>query len=114
MAAGDGDVATAFLETSLGTRLAVSFPAASTTADLKRRVSHEHGATFPDIGQIAVQSIMVESRDLWFHLADSMAVRDAFRFHGVNQAWHLQVDAALLPMAMAEGHSCVTALSDSE
>ncbi|XP_044397084.1 uncharacterized protein [Triticum aestivum] len=94
------------------TRLAVSFPAASTTADLKRRVSHEHAATFPDIGQIAVQSIKVEHRGLWFHLADSMAVRDAFQFHGINQAWHLQLDAALLPMA--EGHSCLTAVSDSE
>ncbi|XBH75038.1 hypothetical protein VPH35_101870 [Triticum aestivum] len=54
----------------------------------------------------------VEHRGLWFHLADSMAVRDAFQFHGINQAWHLQLDAALLPMA--EGHSCLTAVSDSE
>jgi hypothetical protein len=37
MAAGE-EAATAFVETSLGTRLAVSFPAANTTvADLKRK-----------------------------------------------------------------------------
>jgi hypothetical protein len=37
MAAGDADAATVFLETTLGTRLVVSFPARATTvADLKR------------------------------------------------------------------------------
>uniref|UniRef100_A0A453LAX4 TF-B3 domain-containing protein n=1 Tax=Aegilops tauschii subsp. strangulata TaxID=200361 RepID=A0A453LAX4_AEGTS len=90
-----GDVATVFLEMSLGTRLAVSFPAPSTTvADLKRRVSHEHAACFPHLGQIAVQSIKIEHGGSWFHLADSMAVRDAFLFQGINERWHLQVDAS--------------------
>ena len=37
-----GDVATVFLEMSLGTRLAVSFPAASTPADLKRTYHYQH------------------------------------------------------------------------
>ncbi|KAM3276693.1 hypothetical protein ACQJBY_044848 [Aegilops geniculata] len=104
-----GDVATAFLEMSLGTRLAVSFPASSTTvADLKRRVSHEHAACFPHLGQIAVQSIKVEHGGSWFHLADSMAVRDAFLFQGINERWHLQVDASLhvdQGMVTQQGHS---------
>ncbi|KAI4988977.1 hypothetical protein ZWY2020_036294 [Hordeum vulgare] len=103
-----GDVATVFLDTSLGTRLAVSFPTSSTTvADLKRIVSHEHAACFPHLGQIAVQSIKVDQGGSWFHLADSMAVRDAFRFQGINERWHLQVDASLqVDQGMAtQGHS---------
>uniref|UniRef100_A0A8R7UKX6 Uncharacterized protein n=1 Tax=Triticum urartu TaxID=4572 RepID=A0A8R7UKX6_TRIUA len=103
-----GDVATVFLEMSLGTRLAVSFPASSTTvADLKRRVSHEHAACFPHLGQIAVQSIKIEHGGSWFHLADSMAVRDAFLFQGINERWHLQVDASLqVDQGMVtQGHS---------
>ncbi|VAH36726.1 uncharacterized protein LOC119356511 isoform X1 [Triticum dicoccoides] len=115
-----GDVATVFLEMSLGTRLAVSFPAASTTvADLKRRVSHEHAACFPNYGQIAVQSVKVDQGGSWFHLADSMAVRDAFQFHGANETWHLQVDA--LPHAQhldqglaTEGHSKDSSAAHSE
>ncbi|KAM3258866.1 hypothetical protein ACQJBY_050566 [Aegilops geniculata] len=103
-----GDVATVFLEMSLGTRLAVSFPASSTTvADLKRRVSHEHAACFPHLGQIAVQSIKIEHGGSWFHLADSMAMRDAFLFQGINERWHLQVDASLqVDQGMVtQGHS---------
>ncbi|KAF7000931.1 hypothetical protein CFC21_078539 [Triticum aestivum] len=104
-----GDVATVFLEMSLGTRLAVSFPAPSTTvADLKRRVSHEHAACFPHLGQIAVQSIKIEHGGSWFHLADSMAVRDAFLFQGINERWHLQVDASPQVdqgMVTQQGHS---------
>ncbi|XP_037431251.1 uncharacterized protein LOC119297641 [Triticum dicoccoides] len=103
-----GDVATVFLEMSLGTRLAVSFPASSTiVADLKRRVSHEHAACFPHLGQIAVQSIKIEHGGSWFHLADSMAVRDAFLFQGIKERWHLQVDASLqVDQGMVtQGHS---------
>ncbi|XP_037438175.1 uncharacterized protein LOC119305876 [Triticum dicoccoides] len=103
-----GDVATVFLEMSLGTRLAVSFPASSTTvADLKRIVSHEHAASFPHLGQIAVQSIKVDQGGSWFHLADSMAVRDTFRFQGINERWHLQVDASLQvdQEMVTQGHS---------
>ncbi|XBH98674.1 hypothetical protein VPH35_128152 [Triticum aestivum] len=29
---------------------------------------------------------MVEHTGVWFHLTDSMALRDAFQFHGANQA----------------------------
>ncbi|XP_037473889.1 uncharacterized protein LOC119349890 [Triticum dicoccoides] len=84
------EVATVFLETSLGTRLAVSFPASATTvADLKRRVSDEHAAAFPHIGHIAVQAIKVNQGGSLYQLTDSMAVRDAFQ--GVTGAWHLQL-----------------------
>ncbi|KAF6998130.1 hypothetical protein CFC21_014278 [Triticum aestivum] len=90
------EVATVFLETSLGTRLAVSFPASATTvADLKRSVSDEHAAAFPHIGHIAVQAIKVKQGGSLYLLTDSMAVRDAFR--GVTGAWHLQLQVHALP-----------------
>ncbi|KAM3300885.1 hypothetical protein ACQJBY_041753 [Aegilops geniculata] len=100
------EVATVFLETSLGTRLAVSFPASATTvADLKRRVGDEHAAAFPHIGHIAVQSIKVKQGGSLYLLTDSMAVRDAFR--GVTGAWHLHVQLHALHQQMPQvPHAC--------
>ncbi|KAL6841543.1 hypothetical protein ACP4OV_028686 [Aristida adscensionis] len=93
MAAGDGDgeSATAFLETSLDTRLAVSFARNATVADLKRQVSAEHATSFPRFGPIAVTSFKVNRKGSLYHLTDSMAVQAAFR--GIKGAWYLQVDA---------------------
>ncbi|XP_025826813.1 uncharacterized protein LOC112902105 isoform X2 [Panicum hallii] len=87
-----GDAATVFLETTLGTRLVVSFPAGATTvADLKGRVSAEHAACFPRTGPIAVTSLQVKLDDSWFQLTDSMAVRAAFEW--VKGPWRLLAEA---------------------
>ncbi|TVU23577.1 hypothetical protein EJB05_25951, partial [Eragrostis curvula] len=92
MAAAAADAATVFLETSLGTRLVVSFPASATTvADLKRRVSAEHVACFPQIGPIAVKSLQVKFDGALFYLTDSMAVDGAFRW--VKGPWQLRAEA---------------------
>ncbi|WVZ49736.1 hypothetical protein U9M48_001067 [Paspalum notatum var. saurae] len=96
-----GDTATVFLETSLGTRLVVSFPARATTvADLKRQVSAEHAACFRSIGPIAVTSLQVKLDGSWFQLTDSMAVQAAFEW--VKGPWRLLVEAhALRPCPVA-------------
>ncbi|TVU23543.1 hypothetical protein EJB05_25917 [Eragrostis curvula] len=92
MAAAAAAAATVFLETSLGTRLVVSFPASATTvADLKRRVSAEHVACFPQIGPIAVKSLQVKYDGALFYLTDSMAVDSAFRW--VKGPWQLRAEA---------------------
>ncbi|EMS52458.1 hypothetical protein TRIUR3_10107 [Triticum urartu] len=107
------EVATVFLETSLGTRLAVSFPASATTvADLKRRVGDEHAAAFPHIGHIAVQSIKVKQGGSLYLLTDSMAVRDAFR--GVTGAWHLQLQVHALPRPHSALHVASTCKHSSQ
>nr|CAB3492225.1 unnamed protein product [Digitaria exilis] len=86
-----GDSATVFLETTLGTRIVVSFPARATTvADLKRQVSAEHAAGFPRAGPIAVTSLQVELDGSWFQLTDSMAVRAAFEW--VKGPWRLRAE----------------------
>ncbi|KAJ1255811.1 hypothetical protein BS78_K153800 [Paspalum vaginatum] len=86
------DTATVFIETTLDTRLAVSFPARATTvADLKRRVSAEHATCFPRTGPIAVTSLQVKLDGSWFQLTDSMAVRAAFEW--VKGPWRLLAEA---------------------
>ncbi|CAL4982697.1 unnamed protein product [Urochloa decumbens] len=91
-----GDTATVFLETTLGTRLVVSFPARATTvADLKRQVSAEHAACFAPIGSIAVTSLQVKIDGSWFQLTDSMSVRAAFEW--VKGPWRLRAEAHVLP-----------------
>ncbi|KAG2564069.1 dextranase isoform X2 [Panicum virgatum] len=87
-----GDTATVFLETTLGTRIVVSFPAGATTvADLKGRVSAEHAACFPRTGPIAVTSLQVKLDGSWFQLTDSMPVRAAFEW--VKGPWRLLAEA---------------------
>ncbi|KAG2559230.1 uncharacterized protein LOC120686392 isoform X1 [Panicum virgatum] len=108
-----GDTATVFLETTLGTRLVVSFPAGATTvADLKGRVSAEHATCFPRTGPIAVTSLQVKLDGSWFQLTDSMAVRDAFEW--VKGPWRLLAEAHELrshPLARKDA-KCET--SDAE
>ncbi|CAM0946164.1 unnamed protein product [Alopecurus aequalis] len=97
-----GEAATAFVATTLDTRLAVSFPASATSvADLKRIVSGEHAASFPHIGRITVECFEVRRKGSWYHLSDSMAVQAAF--YGVKGAWHLQ--AHVLPHPAPSGSS---------
>ncbi|XP_008677884.1 uncharacterized protein [Zea mays] len=95
------ETATVFLETSLGTRLVVCFPARATTvADLKRQESTEHAACFPRIGPIAVTSLQIELDGSWFLLTDSMVVEAALEW--VKGPRRLLVEAhELLPHPVA-------------
>ncbi|KAJ1276733.1 hypothetical protein BS78_05G237400 [Paspalum vaginatum] len=108
-----GDTATVFLETSLGTRLAVSFPARATTvADLKRQVSAEHAACFRSTGPIAVTSLQVKLDGSWFQLTDSMAVQAAFEW--VKGPWRLLVEAHELRPQMLSRKDAKCGTDDSE
>ncbi|KAL6618633.1 hypothetical protein ACP70R_033772 [Stipagrostis hirtigluma subsp. patula] len=111
MAAGES--ATVFLETNLGTRLAVSFARATTIADLKRQVSAEHAASFPRFGPIDVTSFKVNRKGSLYQLTNSMAVEAAFR--GIKGAWYLQVDAVpCVPVARKDVKCGTDDIDDTE
>ncbi|RLM65094.1 hypothetical protein C2845_PM16G12950 [Panicum miliaceum] len=48
-----------FLETDLGTRLAILVALDTTIRGLKSQVNAEHAAAFPDLGPVAVKSFQV-------------------------------------------------------
>ncbi|KAJ1267513.1 hypothetical protein BS78_07G062400 [Paspalum vaginatum] len=110
-ASDSAPAAVAFLETSLGTRFAVSFPSRGTTvADLKPQnanlnpkisirtgqVSAEHSACFPGTGPISVTSLQVRQAAIRFRLPllSEISCSSAAFSEGT---WHLRVEADQLP-----------------
>ncbi|KAK4283513.1 hypothetical protein QN277_000456 [Acacia crassicarpa] len=91
---GDGkaDRNTVFIDTNLGTHLAMIAYDADTVSDLKKRIMFEHPLCFPKIGQIQIHSIKVKRRGYFYHLSDYMLVRSAFS--GFNKSWFLSIDAS--------------------
>ncbi|KAG6467112.1 uncharacterized protein LOC122037107 isoform X2 [Zingiber officinale] len=83
-----------FVDTSLGTRLALSAPGSITARDLKRKLKCEHILCFPTLGEIIVHSLMVKQKTNLYHIPDSMFIREACC--GSRSAWFLQMNASLL------------------
>uniref|UniRef100_A0ACD5V6P7 Uncharacterized protein n=1 Tax=Avena sativa TaxID=4498 RepID=A0ACD5V6P7_AVESA len=67
-----------FLDTDLGTHLALNVVADSTIRGLKSQVAIEHADAFPDLGPVVVKSFQVLRKGVMYHLSDSMPVRSAF------------------------------------
>nr|CAB3487428.1 unnamed protein product [Digitaria exilis] len=74
---GDAPV-TLFLDTDLGTRLALLVAPDTTIRGLKLQVDAEHAAAFPDLGPVAAKSFQVRRKGVLYHLSDSMTVTSAF------------------------------------
>ncbi|XP_030541919.1 uncharacterized protein LOC115749311 isoform X2 [Rhodamnia argentea] len=83
-----------FIDTSLGTHLAMLISDTDTVSDLKRKIKVEHKACFPTLGEIHVNAVKVKRKGDFYHLADSMHVRSAF--NGVKKNWFVSVDASIL------------------
>ncbi|PUZ47700.1 hypothetical protein GQ55_7G187600 [Panicum hallii var. hallii] len=81
-----------FLETDLGTRLAILVAPDTTIGGLKSQVNAEHAAAFPDLGPVAVKSFQVRRRGVLYHLSDSMTVTSAFtKIKGINTSFRQEV-----------------------
>ncbi|XP_062225957.1 uncharacterized protein LOC133924447 isoform X2 [Phragmites australis] len=74
---GDAPVSL-FLDTDLGTRLALLVAPDTAIRRLKSQVAAEHAAAFPDLGPVAVKSFQVLRKGVLYHLSDSMTVTSAF------------------------------------
>ncbi|XP_078447136.1 uncharacterized protein LOC144716011 isoform X2 [Wolffia australiana] len=81
-----------FVDTSLGTHVALVVSPEETVADFKRKVCIEHAAGFPSFGDVSVLSLKVRRRAIYYHLSDSMLVKTAF--NGIRGTWFLQMDMA--------------------
>lgn len=103
--------AAVFIDTSIGTHLAMLVSDADTVSDLKKKIKVEHKACFPTLGEIHVNALKVKRKGDFYHLADSMHVKSAF--NGVKKNWFLSVDASILSVN-SDGQNMLDPRSSSQ
>ncbi|PWZ37326.1 hypothetical protein Zm00014a_025504 [Zea mays] len=67
-----------FLDTDLGTHLALLIAPDTDIRGLKPQVAAEHAAAFPDIGPVITKSFQVRRKGVLYRLSDSMTVMSSF------------------------------------
>ncbi|KAL5215289.1 hypothetical protein ABZP36_004441 [Zizania latifolia] len=85
-----------FLETDLGTHLAMLVACDSTMHHLKSEVAAEHAAAFPEIGPVAVKSFQVRRKGVLYHLSDLMTVRSTFAKVNAGCFLHVKMTGAVI------------------
>ncbi|KAI3769140.1 hypothetical protein L6452_00240 [Arctium lappa] len=80
-----------FIDTSLGTHIAISVPPDLTVSQFKRKFECVHSNCFPGIGNIKVDGLMVKRKSYFYHLPESMPIKHAFR--GSKRTWFLYTEA---------------------
>lgn len=89
-----------FIDTNLGTRIAMAIPPDITAGDFKREAERVHFSCFPNSGEIMIQGLMVKRKSFFYHLPESMPMKYAFQ--GKKGTWFLHVEArALSDLSMA-------------
>ncbi|KAJ0763348.1 hypothetical protein HanPI659440_Chr08g0279651 [Helianthus annuus] len=89
---GEAFQTTVFIATSLDTHLVTMVSASDTVSDFKKKIMSEHRQCFPAIGNIKIHSLKVKRREVFYHLSDSMLVKNAFGNTKGN--WFMSVDAS--------------------
>ncbi|XP_050938420.1 uncharacterized protein LOC103487735 isoform X1 [Cucumis melo] len=85
---------TVFVDTSLGTHLAMAVSDGDTVSDVKEKIEKEHPLCFPHLGTIKIHAIKVSRRGYFYHLSDSMYLKSAFV--GYDDSWFLSIDASIV------------------
>ncbi|XP_022996640.1 uncharacterized protein LOC111491822 isoform X2 [Cucurbita maxima] len=85
---------TVFIDTSLGTHLAMAVSDGDIVSDIKKKIEKEHPLCFPHLGTLKIHAIKVTRKGHFYHLSDSMYLKSAFV--GYNDCWFLSVDASIV------------------
>ncbi|KAL4554092.1 hypothetical protein LXL04_039799 [Taraxacum kok-saghyz] len=80
-----------FVDTSLGTHIALSVSPDLTASEFKRKFESLHSDCYPGIGSIKVNGLMVKKKSFFYHLPESMAIKHAFQ--GSKGTWFLYTEA---------------------
>ncbi|XP_047318968.1 uncharacterized protein LOC124922278 [Impatiens glandulifera] len=80
-----------FTDTNLGTHIAVQVSEDIRAADFKRELKKAHFNCFPKHGIINILSLMVKHKSFFYHLPDSLLLRDVFRH--IKGSWYISVNA---------------------
>ncbi|KAG2328066.1 hypothetical protein Bca52824_010794 [Brassica carinata] len=89
-----GEVAV-FVETNLGTRIAITVSLDFTSADFKRKVEETHVSCLPSLGEIRVHSLMVQRKSQFYYLAQSVPIKYIFRDNH-SKPWFIHAEATLV------------------
>ncbi|WVZ86173.1 hypothetical protein U9M48_033003 [Paspalum notatum var. saurae] len=103
---GDAPVSL-FLDTDLGTHLAVLVAPDTTIRGLKLQVAAEHAAAFPDIGPVSVKSFQVRRKGVLYHLSDSMTLTSAFAKIKGGCFLHVKMEDAATPTHCCQDTSAI-------
>ncbi|KAK6947091.1 hypothetical protein RJ641_000564 [Dillenia turbinata] len=87
-----------FVNTSMGTRIAISVSPDITVGDFKRELEREHFCCFPMLGQIKIYGLMVKRRSCFYHLPESMPIK--YAFSGLFRSWFVHTEAR--PLSITE------------
>ncbi|RWR84952.1 hypothetical protein CKAN_01378800 [Cinnamomum micranthum f. kanehirae] len=83
-----------FIDTNLGTHLAMAVSPDITAGDLKSKFVKEHYICVPNLGEIRAHALMVKCNSCFYHIPDSVPIKNFIQ--GLNQAWFLQLDATFI------------------
>ncbi|KAG8386014.1 hypothetical protein BUALT_Bualt03G0105000 [Buddleja alternifolia] len=79
-----------FIDTNLGTHLAVPVSSDITVKEFKRELEKMHLNCFPEFGNIRVNALMVKQKSCCYHLSESLPLK--YAFVGSDNTWFLQMD----------------------
>ncbi|KFK35556.1 hypothetical protein AALP_AA4G006000 [Arabis alpina] len=83
-----------FVDTNLGTRIAMTVPMNITSRDFKRKLEETHTSCLPSLGEIRVRGLMVKRKSRFYYLAESMPIRYVFRDN--QKPWFIHAEARLV------------------
>ncbi|KAI9107282.1 hypothetical protein K1719_021670 [Acacia pycnantha] len=81
-----------FVDTNLGTRIALNVPQDITAGAFKRDFERVHFMCLPNSEKIQVNGLMVKRKLCFYYLPDSLPLK--YVFHGMRSAWFLHVEAS--------------------
>ncbi|KAL6652502.1 hypothetical protein ACP70R_011427 [Stipagrostis hirtigluma subsp. patula] len=112
-AGGDAPVSL-FLDTDLGTRLALLVAPNATVRHLKSQVAAEHATAFPDLGPVAVKSFQVRRKGALYHLSDSMTLTSAFTRINGGCFLHVKMAVAAVTAHCSQDTTAIDGTRSSE
>ncbi|KAI3947257.1 hypothetical protein MKX01_019910 [Papaver californicum] len=83
-----------FIDTTLQTHIAMAVSPDTAVIDLKREFIKEHLICLPSLGKIRITGLMVKRKSFFYHLPDSMPIKNAFQ--GWKGNWFLLIEADLV------------------
>ncbi|KAF3525444.1 hypothetical protein F2Q69_00048166 [Brassica cretica] len=89
-----GEVAV-FVETNLGTRIAMTVPLDITSPDFMRKLEETHASCLSSLGEIRVHALMVQRKSHLYYLAQSVPIKYIFRDNH-SKPWFIHAEATLV------------------
>ncbi|KAH7843925.1 hypothetical protein Vadar_022451 [Vaccinium darrowii] len=79
-----------FVNTNLGTHIAIDVSPNTTAGYLKREIERAHVSCFPKVGEIRANGLMVKQKSFFYHLPDSLPIRHVFQ--GSKGTWFIDME----------------------